>query len=153
MSFPITRQGYEKLQAELTALKNNRPAVSAAIGTAREHGDLRENAEYHAAKDQQGLEEARIRDLEAKVSKAQVIDTSNLAKDRVYFGSRVLLVNVDTDEEVTYQIVSEEESDIQGGLISNQAPLARSLISKQVGDTAVVRAPSGEKTYEILEIL
>ncbi|MEA3411846.1 MAG: transcription elongation factor GreA [Pseudomonadota bacterium] len=151
---PLTVRGAEKLREELTRLKNKeRPKITAAIAEARAHGDLKENAEYHAAREQQGLVEARIRDIEAKLSHAQIIDVTKVhANGKVVFGATVDLVDEDTDEEITYQIVGQDESDISQGLISVASPIARALIGKEVGDTATVRAPGGERNYELLEV-
>jgi transcription elongation factor GreA len=150
---PMTPAGFARLVEELRVLKMvERPAVVAAIGSAREHGDLSENAEYHAARERQGFIEGRIKELEHKVSYGQPIDVSKLSGDDVKFGTTVTLVDEDTDEEATYQIVGADEADIRKGLLSITAPLARSLIGKQVGDTVVVTAPGGSKSYEILKI-
>lgn len=150
--FPMTPRGVQKLKEELARLKEERPKISREIGVAREHGDLSENAEYHAAKERQGLVEARIKDLEDKLGRCEVIDPSRLSGDRVKFGATVLVSNVDTDEQVTYQIVGAEEADIDEGRISVSAPLARALIGKQVGDEVTVRLPAGERCYEIVAI-
>ena len=150
---PLTARGARKLREELQRLKAERPLISAAIGTAREHGDLRENAEYHAAKEQQGLAEARIRDIEAKLSLAQIIDVATLdAGGRVVFGATVHLVNIEDDTEKQYQIVGEDEADIKQGLISIGSPLARALIGKYEDDTIDVAAPKGRQTYEIVGV-
>ena len=150
---PLTARGARLLREELQRLKAERPQISAAIGTAREHGDLRENAEYHAAKEQQGLAEARIRDIEAKLSLAHIIDVEKVnAAGKVVFGATVHLVNVDDDSEKKYQIVGEDEADIKQGLISIGSPLARALIGKWEGDTIDVAAPKGRQTYEIVGV-
>jgi transcription elongation factor GreA len=150
---PLTVQGVEKLRAELQRLKSERPHVIEAIAAAREHGDLRENAEYHAAREQQGLAEARIRDIEFKLANAEVIDVTMLnAEGRVVFGATVELVDEDSGDEVRYRIVGDDEADIRAGLISVSSPIARALIGKQEGDTAVVRAPGGDRAYEIIEV-
>ena len=146
---PMTPGGAQKLRDELSRLKEERPKISRAIGVAREHGDLKENAEYHAAKEQQGLVEARIKDIEDKLSRAEVIDPTKLSGDRVRFGATVLLVNLDTDEENTYQIVGADEADLKNGTISVSAPLARALIGKSTGDEVVVNLPGGKRRYEI----
>jgi transcription elongation factor GreA len=146
---PMTPGGAQKLKDELARLKEERPKISREIGVAREHGDLSENAEYHAAKERQGLVEARIKDIEDKLSRAEVIDPTRLAGDRVRFGATVLLTNLDTDEETTYQIVGADEADINQGLISVSAPLARALIGKSLGDEVVVQLPAGTRRYEI----
>ena len=150
---PLTARGARMLREELQRLKAERPRISAAIGAAREHGDLRENAEYHAAKEQQGLAEARVRDIEAKLSLAQIIDVDTLdAGGRVVFGATVHLVNIEDDAEKRYQIVGEDEADIKQGLISISSPLARALIGKYEGDTIDVAAPKGRQTYEIVGV-
>ncbi len=150
---PMTTNGAKQLRDELEQLKAMRPKISAAIGEAREHGDLKENAEYHAAKEQQGLNEARTRDIEAKLSNAQIIDVSKIAdSDRIVFGAIVHLINVDTDEELSYQIVGEDEADIELGKISIGSPLARSLIGKELDDVVKFNAPSGKVEYEITDI-
>jgi transcription elongation factor GreA len=146
---PITPSGAEKLKEELARLKEERPKISREIGVAREHGDLSENAEYHAAKERQGMVEARIKDLEDKLSRAEVIDPTKLSGERVRFGATVTLTNLDTDEESTYQIVGADEADIEHGTISVSAPLARALIGRTVGDEVVVRLPAGTRRYEI----
>jgi transcription elongation factor GreA len=150
--FPITPKGAQKLKEELGRLKEERPKISRDIGVAREHGDLSENAEYHAAKERQGMVEARIKDIEDKLARAEIIDPSRLHGDRVSFGATVDLSNIDTDEEVTYQIVGAEEANVNEGLISISAPLARALIGKQVGDEVRVKLPAGERCYEIVQI-
>jgi transcription elongation factor GreA len=150
---PLTVQGAEKLRAELRRLKAERPQIIDAIAAAREHGDLKENAEYHAAREQQGFVEARIRDLEFKLANAEIIDVTALNADgRVVFGATVDLADADTGDEVTYRIVGNDEADIKAGSISVSSPVARALIGKQEGDTAVVRAPGGEREYEIVEV-
>jgi transcription elongation factor GreA len=150
--FPITPKGAQKLKDELSRLKEERPKISREIGVAREHGDLSENAEYHAAKERQGMVEARIKDIEDKLARAEIIDPSRLHGDRVSFGATVDLSNIDTDEAVTYQIVGAEEANVNEGLISISAPLARALIGKQVGDEVRVKLPAGERCYEIVDI-
>jgi transcription elongation factor GreA len=150
---PLTVAGAEKLRMELQRLKAERPRISEAIAIARAHGDLRENAEYHAAREQQGLSEARIRDIEFKLANAEIIDVTSLnAEGRVVFGATVDLVEEETGDEVSYQIVGEDEADIKSGLISVSSPIARALIGKQEGDTATVHAPGGTRNYEIMEI-
>jgi transcription elongation factor GreA len=146
---PMTPGGAQKLREELTRLKEERPKISREIGIAREHGDLSENAEYHAAKERQGLVEARIKDIEDKLSRAEVIDPSKLSGDRVRFGAKVTLTNLDTDEESKYRIVGADEADVDQGLISVTAPLARALIGKTIGDEVVVNLPAGKRRYEI----
>ena len=150
---PLTVRGARLLREELQRLKAERPQISAAIGAAREHGDLRENAEYHAAKEQQGLAEARIRDIEAKLSLAQVIDVEKLdAGGKVVFGATVHLVDAGDDTEKRYQIVGEDEADIRQGLISIRSPLARAMIGKREGDEIEVAAPKGLQSYEIVGV-
>lgn len=151
---PLTRRGAERLRDELKRLKTvDRPRVIRAIAEARAHGDLRENAEYHAAKDQQGFIEARIRDIESKLSHAQVIDVSKLAPSgKVVFGATVDLMDETDESEITYRIVGEDEADIGSGLISYTSPIARALIGKEEGDSATVATPGGQRTYEILEV-
>lgn len=151
---PLTMAGAEHLRTELTRLKNvERPLIAEAIAEARAHGDLKENAEYHAARDQQGLLEARIRHVEAILSNAQVIDITKVhANGKIIFGATVELLNVASDETVTYQIVGDEESDLNHNKISVNSPIARALIGKEEGDEVVVKAPSGDLDYEILSI-
>jgi transcription elongation factor GreA len=151
---PLTARGAEKLRTELNELKSVvRPRIIKAIAEARQHGDLRENAEYHAAREQQGFVEGRIKDIEAKLSNAQIIDVRTLnAGGRVVFGSTVDVLEVATGEEHTYQIVGEDEADAREGLISVTSPIARALIGKSEGDVAVVRAPGGNRDFEILEV-
>jgi len=149
---PLTRPGFDKLDAELKHLKSvERPAIIAAISEAREHGDLSENAEYHSAKEKQSFIEGRIKELEGVISLAEVIDTSKLSGP-IKFGAVVALVDEDTDEEKTYQIVGEYEADIEKGRLNVRSPLARALIGKTVGDSVEVRTPGGERAYEILSI-
>jgi transcription elongation factor GreA len=151
---PITIKGLQKLREELQELKSvARPRVITAIAEARAHGDLKENAEYAAAKDQQSFIEGRIAELEGKISNAQVIDVSTVnAQGKVVFGATVDLVNEETGEEVTYQIVGDDEADIKTGMISISSPIARALIGKEEGDIAVVQTPSGSKEYEIVAV-
>jgi len=151
---PLTARGAEQLREELRRLKNEeRPRIVNAIAEARAHGDLRENAEYHAAKEQQGLIEARIRDIESKLANAQIIDVTQLdANGRVVFGATVHLVDVESGESTKYQIVGEDESDIKDGLLSISSPIARALIGKEEGDTAEVVTPSGRRRYEIARV-
>ena len=146
---PMTPAGAQKLRDELTRLKEERPKISREIGIARDHGDLKENAEYHAAKERQGMVEAHIKDIEDKLSRAEVIDPTKLSGDRVRFGAFVLLTNLDTDEEITYQIVGADEADLKNGTISVSAPLSRALIGKSTGDEVVVTLPGGTRRYEI----
>lgn len=150
---PVTKKGYEKLDAELKDLKSvQRPNVIQAIAEAREHGDLSENAEYHAAREQQSFIEGRIQELEAVIGRAQVIDPSSLSGNTIKFGATVTVVDEDTDDEHTYQIVGDYDSDMEKGLISMSAPIARALIGKSVGDSVAVKTPKGQKDYEILNI-
>ncbi|MFN7709590.1 MAG: transcription elongation factor GreA [Holosporales bacterium] len=150
---PMTARGFERLQEELKHLKTvERQAVIKAIADARALGDLSENAEYHAAREKQSFIEGRIAELEDKLSRAEVIDVAKIAGDTIKFGATVRLVDEDTDEEKTYQLVGVDESDIQKGLLSIAAPLARALIGKRVGDSVEVKTPGGSKAYEILEI-
>jgi transcription elongation factor GreA len=151
---PLTQRGLQLLRDELKQLKSvERPRIVDAIATARAHGDLKENAEYHAAKEQQGLVEARIRDIEAKVSNAQVIDVTQLpASGRVVFGATVHVVDMADDRESTYRIVGEDEADIKAGLMSVTSPIARALIGKEEGDTVEVATPGGTKTLEIVAV-
>jgi transcription elongation factor GreA len=146
---PMTPQGAQKLREELIRLREERPKISRDIETAREHGDLSENAEYHAAKERQGMIEARIKDIEDKLSRAEIIDPSRLSGPKIRFGATVELLNIDTDEEVRYRIVGAEEADLAHGTISISAPLARALIGKEVGDEIRVTLPAGLRKYEI----
>ncbi|SDM46314.1 transcription elongation factor GreA [Franzmannia pantelleriensis] len=151
---PMTVAGEQRLREELEQLKGvERPKVINAIAEAREHGDLKENAEYHAAREQQGFIEGRIQEIEGKLSTAQVIDVTKLPKTgKVIFGVTVALLNLDTDDEVTYRIVGEDEADIKAGRISVTSPIARALIGKEEGDSVVVNTPRGEVEYEILSV-
>ena len=153
-TIPLTKRGAEKLKEELQRLKTkDRPAVIAAIAEARSHGDLSENAEYDAAKDRQGFIEGRIKEVEAKLAAAQVIDPASLnAGGRVVFGATVELEEQDSGEQVTYQIVGEDEADLKQGLINVGSPIGRALIGKEVGDTAEVQAPGGARHYEIIAV-
>jgi transcription elongation factor GreA len=151
---PITKNGYQVLRDELDNIKKiERPKVIAAIEEARGHGDLSENAEYQYAKEKQSFMETRIQELETKLATAEIIDTSKIPKDKVVFGSKFVVCNTETDEETTYQIVGVDESDIGNGLISIASPLAKALIGKKPGDTAVFKSPAGEKEYEVLKII
>ena len=151
--YPMTVEGHAALEAELKELKSNdRPEIIQAIAVAREHGDLSENAEYHAAKEKQGFIEGRIQELESKLGLAEVIDVTKMSGDTVKFGARVRIVNEDTDEESTYQIVGEDEANVKEGKISITSPLSRAMIAKEVGDVVEVIAPGGTKAYEILEV-
>jgi len=149
----MTGEGYRVLDEELKRLKSvERPNVIAAISEARSHGDLSENAEYHAAKERQGWIEGRIAEIEDKISRAQVIDVSKLSGAQVKFGATVKVVDEDTEEEARYQIVGEHEADVKGGKISVTSPLARAMIGKEVGDVVEVNTPGGVKAYEILKV-
>ena len=149
---PLTRAGFAKIDAELKHLKTvERPAIIAAISEARAHGDLSENAEYHSAKEKQSFIEGRIKELEGVIGLADVIDTSKMSGS-IKFGATVKLVDEDTDEEKTYQIVGEYEADIEQGRLNIKSPLARALIGKDEGDSVEVRTPGGEKSYEILSV-
>lgn len=151
--FPLTKQGFLALEEELKNLKGvERPNIIAAIAEARSHGDLSENAEYSAAKEKQSFIEGRIQDLEAVLSRAQVIDVSDTKSDVNRFGATVLVADEDTDDEKRYQIVGDYEADIEKNKISLSSPLAKALIGKEVGDTAEYVAPGGKKSFEILEI-
>ena len=152
---PMTVEGEAALREEVDHLiKVVRPSIIEAIATAREHGDLKENAEYHAAREQQSFTEGRIQDIEAKLSNSQIIDISKIPQgDRVIFGSTVTILNIETDEQVTYRIVGDDEANVKEGKISYQSPIARALISKEIGDVVVVKAPSGDIEYEIDDVL
>jgi transcription elongation factor GreA len=150
---PMTGEGYQALDDELRRLKTQeRPSVIAAISEARSHGDLSENAEYHAAKERQGWIEGRIAEIEDKISRAQVIDVSKLSGGQVKFGATVTVVDEDTEEEARYQIVGEHEADVKGGKVSITSPIARAMIGKEVGDVVEVNTPGGVKAYEILKL-
>lgn len=150
---PMTKLGIEMLKQELEELKSKRPKIIAAIAEARAHGDLRENAEYNAAKEDQGLTEARIRDIEEKLSMAEVVDPKTLNhQGRVVFGATVSICNVETEEEFRYQIVGEDEADIKQNKISINSPIARSIIGKERGEITSVQAPGGLLEYEIMTI-
>lgn len=151
---PMTVRGAEKLRQELEHLKTVlRPQIIEAIAEAREHGDLKENAEYHAAREQQGFCEGRIQEIESKLSNAQVIDVTKIANNgRVIFGATVTLLKVEEDEEVTYRIVGDDEADIKQNLISVNSPIARALIGKEMDDVAVVKTPAGDVEYEVLDV-
>lgn len=149
----MTERGYGMLQEEMRRLRTvERPAVINALEEARSHGDLSENAEYHAAKERQAFIEGRLMELEDKVSRAQVIDPRSLSGNVVRFGATVTLADEDTDEESTYQIVGEDEGDIRNGLLSLTAPLARAMIGRETGDSIEVTAPGGSKAYEIMKV-
>ena len=149
---PITRRGYDALDAELRQLKSSeRPAVIRAIAEAREHGDLSENAEYHAAREKQSFIEGRIKELESILGRAEVIDPARF-HGAIKFGATVTIIDVDTDEQRTYQIVGEAEADIERGLLNVRSPLARALIGREPGDSIEVRTPGGERGYEIVNV-
>ncbi|NWG53801.1 MAG: transcription elongation factor GreA [Hydrogenophilaceae bacterium] len=150
---PMTAEGYAALDQELKRLKTEeRPTVIAAIAEARSHGDLSENAEYHAAKERQSFIEGRLAELEDKIARAQVIDVSKLSGKQVKFGATVTVLDEDTNQKANYKIVGEDESDVKAGKVSITSPLARALIGKEVGDVVEVAAPGGAKSYEILKI-
>lgn len=150
---PMTSEGHAAMEAELKELKSvERPRIIAAISEARKHGDLSENAEYHAAKEQQGLNEARVAELEDALARADVIDVTKLSGKNVTFGAFVEIVDEDTDEEVTYRIVGDSEADVKEGKISISSPIARALIGKTAGDSVEVATPGGGKSYEILKV-
>lgn len=152
--FPMTVQGANALKTTLDRLKSeDRPRITNAIAEARAHGDLKENAEYHAAREEQGLLEAQIKDLEYKLSLAQVIDVTTLPQNgRVVFGTTVLLEDIDTETEVKYKIVGQDESNINEGLLAYNTPIAKALIGNEEGDTVEIETPGGSKTYEIVEV-
>jgi transcription elongation factor GreA len=150
---PMTAEGYHALDEELKRLKTvERPAVIAAIGEARAHGDLSENAEYHAAKDRQGWIEGQIAEIEDKMARAQVIDVSKLSGKQVKFGATVSVIDEDTDEKARYQIVGEHEANVKAGKVSITSPIARAMIGKESGETVEVNTPSGVKAYEITKV-
>ncbi|GAA3714116.1 transcription elongation factor GreA [Oceanisphaera sediminis] len=151
---PMTIRGAQKLREELDHLKSVlRPQIIASIADAREHGDLKENAEYHAAREQQGFCEGRIQEIEAKLSNAQIIDITKLPNTgKVIFGATVELFKVDDEKEITYRIVGDDESDIKANMISVNSPIARALIGKEVDDVAVVKTPAGEVEYEVIKV-
>jgi len=150
---PMTRRGYTALNAELKEHKEvARPAVIKAIAEAREHGDLSENAEYHAAREKQSFLEGRVKELEGLISRADVIDPAKMSGDTIRFGATIAIVDEDTDEEKTYQIVGEAEADIDNGRLNMRAPLARALIGKEAGDSVDVNTPGGGRSYEILSV-
>ena len=151
---PLTKAGADKLNTELRELKSvRRPKVIQAIAEAREHGDLKENAEYHAAREEQGFIEGRVKDIEGKLSNAQIIDVKTM-KDtgRVIFGTTVVIYDEDEDKEITYQIVGEDEANIKQGKISVSSPVAMALIGKEVDDVALVKTPGGDKEFEIISV-
>ncbi len=149
---PLTKAGYDRLNAELKRLKTvDRPAIIQAISEAREHGDLSENAEYHSAKEKQGFIEGRVQELEGIVGLAEVIDTAKLS-GTIKFGAKITIVDEDTDEEKSYQIVGEAEADLEAGLLNVNSPIARALIGKDEGDSVEVKTPGGDRFYEILKV-
>jgi transcription elongation factor GreA len=148
----MTPEGHAALSAELTALKAERPKISQEIGVAREHGDLKENAEYHAAKEKQGLCEARIAEIEDKLARAEVIDPSTLSGDRVKFGAIVELEDMDNGKVVAYRLVGPDESDLKHGKISITSPVARAIVGKEVGDEVSVQTPGGVRNYEVSDV-
>lgn len=152
--FPMTKAGESALREELERLKKvDRPRIVQAIAEAREHGDLKENAEYHAAREQQSFNEGRIMEIEGKLGNAQVIDVTTIPKTgKVIFGTTIDLLNLETDEKVTYRIVGEDEADVKGNMISVTSPIARALIGKEEGDVVVVKAPGGDIEYEIDQV-
>lgn len=150
---PMTTEGFKTLEAELQRLKaEERPRIIQAIAEARAHGDLSENAEYHAAKEAQGLNEARVAELEDKISRAEIVDTAKLSGTTIKFGATVTLVDEDTDEKVKYKIVGDLEADVKSGKISISSPIARALIGKSKGDSAEVTTPKGARSYEVLKV-
>src|SRR5215468_9671268 len=150
---PMTADGFQRLEEELKHLRlNERPAVIRQIAEAREHGDLSENAEYHAARERQSFIEGRVAELEDKIARAEVIDVSKLSGRAIKFGAKVTLADEDTEEESTYQIVGAEEADVDKGRLSVTSPLARALIGKQTGDSIEVTTPRGSKAYEIIRV-
>lgn len=149
----MTLQGEQKLKAELKRLKSvDRPRIVEAISVAREHGDLSENAEYHAAKEQQSFNEGRIKEIETSLANAEIIDTTAIRSSKVVFGATVTVVDEESDVETTYQIVGVDEADLEQGMISYTSPMARAMIGREVGDSVVVRAPGGERHFEIIKI-
>ena len=150
----MTLQGYDAMTSELKFLKGTeRPAIIQAIAEAREHGDLSENAEYHAAREQQSFAEGRIQEIESKLSNAQIIDIKKIPQgDKVIFGCTVGLINLDTEERVTYKIVGDDESDVKLNMISYQSPIVRAMIGKEVGDIVVVKTPAGDVEYELDDV-
>ena len=152
MASAMTREGFERLSRELKRLKEERPAMARAIGAAREHGDLRENAEYHAAREKQGLTEARIRQLEGILGEARVVDPSRRPSGKVAFGARVTVVDPENGSEATYRIVGEHEADLDRGLISLASPLARALMGKEEGDDVEFQTPKGVRALEVTAV-
>ena len=153
MKIPMTSDGYQRLEEELRHLKQTeRPAVIRAIAEARDHGDLSENAEYHAARERQSFIEGRVAELEDKIARAEVIDVSKLSGKQVMFGATITVVDEDTDERNSYQIVGPDEADVKAKRLSITSPLARAVIGKKVGDTVEVTTPNGSKSYEIVKV-
>lgn len=148
----MTQAGFDRLEIELQKLREERPRISRAIGVAREHGDLRENADYHANKDRQGMIEARIHQIEAALATAEIIDPGSLSGDRVQFGARVEVVDGETGQKSAYTLVGEHESDAANGLISFKSPIARALIGKTIGDVVEVQTPRGERELEVVSV-
>jgi transcription elongation factor GreA len=149
----ITKQGFDRLEEELKHLKTvERPKVIEQIAEAREHGDLKENAEYHAARDKQSFIEGRIQHIEGVISHAEIIDTAQIKGKKIVFGAHIKLVDVDTEKEVAYQVVGEVEADLESGRISITSPIARGLLGKEEGDEVTITTPGGKKTYEVLEV-
>ncbi len=153
-TYPMTQLGAQKLREELNELKTKvRPKIINSIAEAREHGDLKENAEYHAAREQQSFCEGRIQDIEGKLSAAQIIDVTKMQNNgKVIFGATATLLNMDTDEEITYKIVGDDEADLKNGLISVNSPIARGLIGKELDDVAAIQTPAGVVEYEIISV-
>jgi len=150
---PMTSEGYNRLQEELKRLKSvDRPAIIRSIAEARDHGDLSENAEYHAARERQGFIEGRVMELEDKIARAEIIDVSKLSGTAVKFGATVSLADEETDEEQTFQIVGQDEADISAGRLSVTSPLARALIGKKIGESVEVTTPRGAKAYEVVKV-
>lgn len=150
--FKITKEGYAKLQAQIANLKDERPKIIEQIAQARDHGDLKENAEYHAAREKQGIIEATLADLESKFSRAEVVDIASLSGKEVQFGAIVKLENLDNSKIVSYKIVSEFESNIDENLISDKSPVARAIIGKTIGDQVEIATPGGVVDYEIIDV-
>lgn len=151
--FPITARGFTAMETELKNLKGvERPNVIKAIAEARAHGDLSENAEYHAAREKQSFIEGRILELQGRVAGAEVIDVSKLSGDQVKFGATIVVIDEDSEEKITYQIVGEYEADLKKGMLSNTAPISRALMGKKKGDSVEVTTPKGSKSYEIVEV-
>lgn len=150
---PMTRQGAEALKETVAYLKGEkRHKIVATIEEARAHGDLSENAEYHAAKEEQGMNEARVKDIEDKIARAQIIDPASISSEKIVFGATVELIDMDEETEITYQIVGVDEANIEQGKISITSPMARAMIGKEEGDVAAVQAPGGEREYEIQSV-